>query len=362
MRISVLVTGLVTMLAATNAFAQTGAPPPDAEALAAGPEGPTDAPKIEVPKNDSTAVTLSAGGLLTSGNSRTIALTLNGAFDLRRGNNGFGVSVLGNYGEAAPKPDLDMVPSAENVQGRLRYDRYFGDRMSLFLITTGRYDKFQGLAFRLNLDPGFKYIAYKSKITALWAEVGYDFQHDTRTEAAIKEVEANGEKLAKTRIDHSARIFAGFRHAFTQDITFSTGVEYLQSFVKTDIADYNSRVNLNAVLAAKLFKGFSVGIGFNAAYDRQPIGERQKLDTTTTLSLIYGWTDAVPAKKDDKPKCPVCPEVKPPPATDAKPAPTPEPANPAAPAPTPVPVPAPAASPAPAPAASPAPADAAPKP
>lgn len=354
MRFSVLVSSLVMMLATANANAQTGTPPPDLEALAKGPDGPTDAPKIEVPKNDSTSVTLSAGGLLTSGNSRTVALTLNGAFDLRRGNNGFGVSILGNYGEAAPKPELDMVPSAENLQGRLRYDRYFGDRMSLFLIGTGRYDKFQGLAFRFNLDPGFKYIAYKSKITSLWAEVGYDFQHDTRTEAGRIELNdagaPTGKVLEKTRIDHSARAFVGFRHAFTQDITFSTGVEYLQSFIKTDLGNMNSRVNLNAVLAAKLFKGFSVGIGFNAAYDRQPIGNLKNLDTTTTLSLIYGWTDAVPPKKDDKPKCPVCPEVKPPPATDAKPTPVPDATNPANPTPTPTPAPTPAGSPEPPPA------------
>ena len=332
MRLVALGLALPLVFAAANVHAQYVAPPPDAEALAAGPKGPADAPTIDKPKNDSTSVTLSAGGLLTSGNSRTVALTLNGAFDLRRGNNGFGALVLGNYGEAAAKPDVPLAESAENIQGRLRYDRYFGDRMSLFLITTGRYDKFQGLAFRFNLDPGFKYIVTKSTRTALWAEAGYDFQHDTRTEPGRMELDKDGKPtgvvLDKTRIDHSARVFVGFRHAFTQDITWSSGIEYLQSFIKTDLGDKNSRLNLNAVLAAKLFKGFSVGLGFNAAYDRLPIPGRQQLDTTTTLSLIYGWTDAVPAK-DEKPKCPVCPEVKPgttpPPPGDAKVAP---PANP----------------------------------
>jgi len=335
MRFFALGLALPLVFAAANVHAQYVAPPPDAEALAAGPKGPADAPTIDKPKNDSTNVTLSAGGLLTSGNSRTVALTVNGAFDIRRGNNGFGASVLGNYGEAAPKPNLDLAPSAENVQGRLRYDRYFGDRMSLFLITTGRYDKFQGLAFRLNLDPGFKYIVVKTKRTALWGEVGYDFQYDVRTEAGRieldKDAQPTGKILDKTRTDHSARVFVGFRHAFTQDITWSSGIEYLQSFIKTDLGNMNSRLNLNAVLAAKLFKGFSVGIGFNAAYDRLPIPGRQQLDTTTTLSLIYGWSDAAPEKKDEKPKCPACPELKPaptaPPPADA----TTPPANPAAP-------------------------------
>lgn len=315
MRIRTLTIATSLCFSATNAFAQTGAPPPDLEALVAGPKGPADVPTINKPKNDSTSVTLSAGGLLTTGNSRTVALTLNGAFDMRRGNNGFGAYVLGNYGEAAPKPELDMVPSAENVQGRLRYDRYFGDRVSIFLIGTGRYDKFQGLAFRLNLDPGFKYIVYKTARSALWAEAGYDFQYDIRTEPGRVELDADGKStdvlLDKTRTDHSARVFAGLRHAFTQDITFSTGIEYLQSFINTDLGAFNSRVNLNAVLAAKLFKGFSIGIGFNAAYDRLPIPGRQQLDTTTTLSLIYGWSDVAPKPEEKCKKCPVCPEVKP---------------------------------------------------
>lgn len=312
MRVLAVSLGLLVALASASAQAQYVAPPPEAEALAAGPKGPGDAPTIEKPKNDSTSVTLSAGGLLTSGNSRTVALTLNGAFDMRRGNNGFGASVLGNYGEAAPTPEADMVPSAENVQGRLRYDRYFSDRFSLFLITTGRYDKFQGLAFRFNLDPGFKYIVTKTQRTVLWAEAGYDFQHDTRTEAGrVKLDDPDGPLLDKTRIDHSGRLFGGFRHAFTQDVTFAWGLEYLQSFIETDLGDMNSRVNLNAVLAAKLFKGFSLGVGFNAAYDRLPIPGRKQLDTTTTLSIIYGWSDAAPPpKKEDKPKCPVCPDAK----------------------------------------------------
>lgn len=306
--------GLALLLGVTTVRAEMGAPPPDAEALAAGPKELSEAPKMNAKANDSTNVTLSAGGLLTTGNSRTLALTLNGAFDMRRGNNGFGVSVLGNYGEAATKPEMPMVPSAENIQGRVRYDRYFGERTSLFLITTGRYDKFQGLAFRLNLDPGVKYIVVKSLRTAYWFEAGYDFQYDVRTDMGQIELDDDGNPtgvtLDKTRTDHSARLFSGFRHAFTQDITLATGIEFLQSFITTDLGSMNTRINLNAVLAAKIYKGISIGLGFNAAYDRLPIPGREQLDTTTTVSLIYGWTDVVP-KKEEKPKCPVCPEVKP---------------------------------------------------
>jgi putative salt-induced outer membrane protein len=308
--------------------APTGAPPPDAKALATGPKGPADAPKVDKPTSDSTNVTVSAGGLLTTGNSRTLALTLNSAFDMRRGDNGFGASLLGNYGESAPGAGQPMKASAENIQGRARYDRFFTDAFAGFLIGTGRYDRFQGLSFRLNIDPGVKYIFWKDDVSAFWGELGYDFQYDIRTDSGRIQKD-KPELLDRTRADHSARAFVGYRRAFNSDVTFSTGLEYLQSFVKTDLGSADSRLNFNAVLAAKLFEGFSLGVGFNAAYARLPLPGKEQLDTTTTLSLIYGWSDAKPPVKEE-PKCPACPE--PPPCPTVTPPPPPA-ALPPAPAP-----------------------------
>ena len=57
--------------------------------------------------------------------------------------------------------------------------------MSLFLITTGRNDRFQGLEFRLNVDPGAKYLFVNTDPTTFWGEVGYDFQYDIRNSDAL---------------------------------------------------------------------------------------------------------------------------------------------------------------------------------
>lgn len=136
-------------LVSSRAFAQSppaigaAAPPPDAKALVAGPKGPADAPKIEAPKTDETNVNVSAGGLITTGNSKTVALTMNGLFDMRRGNNGLLVGLIGNYGESTIAPATEGKATAQNLQGKLRYDRYFLDNLSGFLIATGRHDRFQ---------------------------------------------------------------------------------------------------------------------------------------------------------------------------------------------------------------------------
>src|SRR5450432_4136579 len=89
-------------LCASPASAQTptGAPPPDAKPLVETPKE-TDAPKIEK-KVDGTSVSVSAGGLLSTGNSRLLALSGNGIFEKRFDNNGIGASLIGNYGQGAP--------------------------------------------------------------------------------------------------------------------------------------------------------------------------------------------------------------------------------------------------------------------
>lgn len=311
----------------------TGAPPPDAKAEVAAPKDPTATPpKIE--KLDGTNVSLSAGGLLSTGNSRLLAGSVNGNFDKRWGDNGIGASILGNYGQGAPPGSAVHVTSL-NAQGRLRYDRYFSDRLAGFLINTGRHDRFQGLAFRYNLDPGVKYLFLPDSDKLLWGELGYDFQHDIRRDEDRTVVDAdskpvlgpNGQVqlLDKTRTDHSLRAFAGHKYAFNKDVNLSLGIEYLQSLVETT----RYRVNGDVLFASQVGGGLSIGVGFSARFDHDPIPGKAKLDTSTTLSLIYGFSDAAKTAKKEVVPCPEPPPPPPPvaPATAPPPPPAPPPAD-----------------------------------
>src|SRR6185312_773674 len=111
-----------------------------------------------------------------------------------------------------------------------------------FLIFTGRNDYFQGIDFRLNVDPGLKYLFVNTPATQLWGEGGYDFQYQINNDDARVLEDSSGKPVAlanvptvyvvdKTQIDHSTRLFAGFKHAFNSEVTLSTGLEYLQSVV-----------------------------------------------------------------------------------------------------------------------------------
>lgn len=268
-----------------------GTPPPDLDKVAKGPDKPKDALKIETAPEGMTA-SVSAGGLTSSGNSKLVAFTGSGLFDARYGDNGYGASLIGNYGRSAAAADAPMETTTENLQGRLRYDRYLLDDASVFAMATGRHDRFQGLAFRLNLDPGFKYLFVNRPATALWGELGYDFQYDVRTDEGRETRDDSGvviDTLDKTETDHSVRTYLGLRHSFSKDVTFSNGLEYLQSFIDTK----RYRFNYDILLAANIWGGLAFGAGFSARFDNQPLPDKKKLDTATTLSLVYSYSSVV---------------------------------------------------------------------
>jgi putative salt-induced outer membrane protein len=328
-------TFLAAVGAAPSAFAQqapTGAPPPEAKVLVEAPKSDFEAPKKEK-KVDGTSVSASAGGLLTTGNSRLLAISGNGVYETRFNANGIGASVLGNYGRGAASLGDKVETTAENVQGRVRYDRFLIEDLALFLINTGRHDRFQGLDFRYNLDPGAKYLFLDRAASTLWAELGYDFQYDVRRNAdrtvldadkkpVIDPATGQPERLDRTAADHSIRAFVGHKHGFNKEVTLSLGVEYLQSIV--EVTRY--RVNGDALFAAKVAGGLAVGVGLSARFDHHPLPGKEKLDTATTLSLIYSFSDAAaPAAKT----CP-CPEPAPaslqePPVPPVPPPPAPPP-------------------------------------
>ena len=303
-------------LTARPVLAQTGVPPDDAKALVEAPKAPGSAPKIDT--IDGSNLTLSVGGQVARGNSSLVAVTANGAFETRFMDNGIGAYVLGNYGQSnlAKEP---MEETAENIQGRVRYDRYLLDNLSLFVLNTGRHDKLQGLAFRYNLDPGVRFLFFTAATNALWVEAGYDFQYQILLADARKETDAAGapvlnaagmqQLLPPTERDHSARLFVGFRHGFSKEVTLSTGLEYLQSFED----GHRYRFNGDALMAAKVGYGLAFGVSTSLRYDHAPLPGKNPWDWTLTASLIYAISDSAdPAAPPAAPAAPAAAPTAPP--------------------------------------------------
>jgi putative salt-induced outer membrane protein YdiY len=244
--------------------------------------GTFDAAKQSTEAADATEAKLQLGALLSTGNARSLASTASGSMRLRRQSNELSAVVAANYARAAATPAADTQTTMENYQGKLRYDRFVTQNVSLFLSLSGRRDRFQGLDARLNLDPGLAYYFIAEEKQRLWGELGYDLQYDLRRNAAIAVAAEKGTILGKTKSRHSARGFVGYHTNVNEHVGFDTGAELLLGIPETE----NWRLNWLSSLTTALDSRFSLGATFNLRYDHNPLPGIEKLDTVTSMNLI----------------------------------------------------------------------------
>src|SRR5271170_2108390 len=132
------------------ALAQTtAAPPADLAQAVSAPKDPTLAPPKPDAPVDGEHAAVSAGGQYAAGNSKLFAGSALAKFDIRRGANAFAASLVGNYAEAFFTPPATFTPgtggnpgkitpgapgqwypSTDNLQIKLRYDRYLTSNLS----------------------------------------------------------------------------------------------------------------------------------------------------------------------------------------------------------------------------------------
>lgn len=240
---------------------------------------------------DATELNLSFGGIFNTGNSRSLALTGLGKFLIRRKIHQFTAAAAGNFGRAAaalrddPATDgneSQIKQTVGNVQGQVRYDVFFKPRFSAFLMSTARYDKFQGLDLRLNIDPGIAMYAIQQEKHKLWFEVGYDFQFDLRNNTFLDAAAAAGmDRPPRKLINHAARLFGGYTNNLSKYVTFDTGLEYLQSFLVAG----RFRLNWVNALTVALGDRFTLASTFTLRYENRPLPLVANLDTVTSLLL-----------------------------------------------------------------------------
>jgi putative salt-induced outer membrane protein len=255
----------------TDTFAAAEAPPGDSDE-----EG-----------KDTTELQLSAGSLITTGNSKLLAATAASTFRFRRGDNQFTAIGAGNYGRAGTTGPTETT--VENLQGRARYDRFFAGPWVGFLGVQGRRDRFAGLDLRLQVDPGVAYYFINEKDRIFWLELGYDLLHDVRRDGSRVPTAANGQPIAgapladKTSTVHSGRAFVGYRYKINDGVSLSAGLEFLQGISDTAIR----RMNGEAVVTSKLTETFALATSFLFRYDNAPLPGKEQLDTITSVSLVY---------------------------------------------------------------------------
>lgn len=249
------------------------------------------APKEDDPThvND---VSIGLGGLFSAGNARTIAVTTLGRVRLRRETHQFSAAAAANFARAGKKGEA-IDTTVENYQGLLRYDEYLTERVSVFVQSTGRRDRFQGLDLRLNIDPGVAYYFINTKKHRLQVEAGYDFQHDVRRSASLaQELPEDAPPgtpvpppLDKTMSLHNARIFLGYENKLRKEVSLVASAEYLQNFADTERYRVIADIGLKSTIADSL----ALATTYTARYENKPLPTVADLDSIASVTLVYSF-------------------------------------------------------------------------
>jgi putative salt-induced outer membrane protein len=259
-----------------------------------GSDNAVAAAKAKEKKDTINDVSFNLGGLFAAGNSRSAAVTAGVKSKIKRGDHQFTGAAVANYARAATavnnsEAGQPMSTTVENVQALLRYDWFFAKHWSVFLQTSGRHDRFEGLDLRYQLTPGVAYYFVQEDKAQFWGEAGYSFQYDVRANDYITntdgtpKLDADGKPLEKTEAIHNARLFLGFTDKVFKGVEFNASVEYLQ-----DLADGNTfRFVFDGNIKAAIAKHFALATGVNVHYEHNPLPGVDNTDVMGAVSLVY---------------------------------------------------------------------------
>lgn len=289
---------LLGVTSASSALAQDTLPPETIKAQTAT-TGKTDVAKGgfatgAMPADDdprqATEASIGAGGLFSSGNARTVAVTGLGKLRVRRDEHQFTTLVSANFARAGQKA-APVETTVENYQGMIRYDYFLTNNIALFLQTSARHDRFQGLDLRYNLDPGLAYFFINTKKQQLRSEVGYDFQYDVRRdESRVQALPAGSPAntpplplVDKTQAQHNARLFVGYDNKLYEQVLFTTGLEYLQSFQHSE----NYRFVFDIGLKSNIGGDFAIATTYTMRFENNPLPSVETTDSIASVNLVY---------------------------------------------------------------------------
>lgn len=241
---------------------------------------------------EATEASIAAGGLFSSGNARTVALTSMGKLRLRRDEHQFTTAVAANFARAGKKGE-SVDTTVENYQGLVRYDYFFSQKVAAFLQATGRHDRFQGLDLRANVDPGLAYYFISTKKQSLRAEGGYDLQYDVRRNASRVQTPPEAVPgqpapaplplLDKTQTLHNVRLFAGYDNKLYKEVSLISGIEYLQNV--SDFGTY--RLVFDIGIKSNVADNLAIATTYTMRYENKPLPTVENTDSIASVNLVY---------------------------------------------------------------------------
>jgi putative salt-induced outer membrane protein YdiY len=236
--------------------------------------------KFEEPE---THLSAELGGAWATGNVEYY--TANGLLDAshRQGRNQFALGAGVNLGKGVSdsdgdgilsdaERDADKVEIARKYWGDVRYDRFVGEKSSLYLLGGVLSDIYAGYDMRSHEQVGYSRILVDSESTSLKVEVGADVAQENY----VAGVDPDSAMI------YAARGMASLTHQFNESVSFTDTVEAYENILELD----DLRVLNEAAISAKLSDIFSVKLSNQLTFDNVPVEGYRKLDQVTLVSLV----------------------------------------------------------------------------
>ena len=291
-------------------FALVSGAPTFVAAQAAEPAQLTERVAEEPPEEDTVAWALSAGALFNTGNTQSWNLNAGTNLRIVRGRHAFGLEWAFNYGRANLPDDMmdDYTDTVRNSNSRVRYDYYLTAMDALFVALAHRWDTFAGLDTRLQVQAGYLRNFFKEDNHRSWVEIGFDYTYDNFDPEAIQDPDTAGNMECDPMMGapanvadrpdicqaeghqnvYAARVYLGYDNQLNEHVKVLAGIEALLNVQEPE----DLRLNFDAALRSAIAGSLQLEIKFKLLFDNVPALDangdpRAKVDTTTTLSLIY---------------------------------------------------------------------------
>ncbi len=266
--------------------------------------------KPEAVKGVEWKAAVSAGVILTTGNSRALTLSGSALASRRKGDDKLTLEAAGAFARSevliafdlngngmigADEIARDTQTTTRNWTAKLRYDRFFGGATSVYLSARLGGDEPAGKNLFGGGQVGLSRELVKDDMHEIVSELGYDFTYESY-------VAVNAPNLAI----HSARAFLGYNAKLSADTGFLVNVEALFNLNEESRPTGNldpfedTRATAKAALTTKLVSHFSFRFSFTAKFDNEPaplpafplpyeagfVPLADKLDAITEIALI----------------------------------------------------------------------------
>lgn len=260
---------------------------PNARAEDAVFEG-TQTPVAEAEKPE-THLSSELGFGWTTGNTMTYNLNISAAASHKWSKNKLAVDGGANLAQSVLDTDADGVLSdaerdagytktAQKILVDGRYDRFFGEKDSLYALAGWLTDPFSGYDARTHGQLGYSRILVKSDKANLNVELGADVAFEDYTDEAVTAgAPADGAVIV------AARAQVGFDYKFNDNVAFADKLEVYENVQ----APADLRLLNTASITSKLSDKFSLKLSHSLTFDNTPVTDAyQKVDQTTLATFV----------------------------------------------------------------------------